>query len=70
MVYIRMQTEYKIMPNEVLKLVMGVKFQTLSNFLLEFTPQNTELKKLGTCRGTSYVQSRTFCGKRFSDKAK
>ena len=43
-VYIRTQKEYKIMPNEMLKIDMGVKFQTPSDFIIEFTPQNRELK--------------------------
>ena len=55
-VYIRIQKEYKIMPNEVLKIDMGVKFQTPSDFIIEFTLQNRELKKLGLLTGRDFLK--------------
>ena len=55
-VYIRTQGEYKIMPNEVLKIDMGVKFQTPKHFIIEFTPQNAELKKLGLLTRTGFLE--------------
>ena len=53
---IRTQKEYKIMPNEVLKVDMGVKFQTPSHFITEITPQNRELKKLGLVTRTGFLE--------------
>ena len=44
------------MPNELLKIDMGVKFQTLSDFIIEFTPQNRELKKLGLLTRTGFLE--------------
>ena len=35
---------------------MGVKFQTPSNFIIEFTPQNSELKKLGLLKRTGFLE--------------
>ena len=55
-VYIRTQREYKIMPNEVLKIDMGVKFQTPKHLVIEFTPQNAELKKLGLLTRTGFLE--------------
>ena len=55
-VYIRTQKEYKIMPNEMLKIDMCVKFQTLSDFIIEFTPQYRELKKLGLLTRTGFLE--------------
>ena len=60
---IRTQKEYKIMPNEVLKVDMGVKFQTPSHFITEITPQNRELKKLGLVTRTGFLEigMRDYC---------
>ena len=55
-VYIRTQKEHKIMPNELLKIDMGVKFQTPSDFIIEITPQNRELKKLGLLTRTGFLE--------------
>ena len=55
-VYIRTQKEHKIMPNELLKIDMGVKFQTPSEFIMEITPQNKELKKLGLLTRTGFLE--------------
>ena len=35
---------------------MGVKFQTPSDFIIEFTPQNRELKKLGLLTRTGFLE--------------
>ena len=35
---------------------MGVKFQTPSDFIIEFTPQNIELKKLGLLTRTGFLE--------------
>ena len=53
---IRTQKEYKIMPNEVLKIDMGVKFQTPKSFVIEFTPHNAELKRLGLLTRTGFLE--------------
>ena len=44
------------MPNEMLKIDMGVKFQTPRDFIIEFTPQNRELKKLGLLTRTGFIE--------------
>ena len=44
------------MPNEVLKIDMGVKFQTPNDFIIEITPQNRELKKLGLLMRTGFLE--------------
>ena len=55
-VYVRTQKEYKIMPNEMLKIDMSIKFQTPRNCIIEFTPQNRELKKLGLLTRTGFLE--------------
>ena len=42
---------------------MVIKFQTPSDFIFEFTPQNAELKKLGLLTRTGFLE----IGMRFYD---
>ena len=40
----------------MLKVDTGVKFQTPKHFIIEFTPQNAELKKLGLLTRTGFLE--------------